>query len=442
MTKTITNLPKVVITPQDQKRGRLPIVLAEAALKYGPIFRYVPLHYNYKGDGYVYMVGPEANRFVLHSHRHHFSNDEGWTPIIGKSLGQGLLNMDDPEHAVHRKMCNPAFSRAYMERYIPLMQRVIAQRTANWHEGAIVDVHEEARQITFDVVGVALAGLDSSIELEQLQSLFYRILHGYQRGRESWAKFTARREQTRHQLSALLLRMIEERRREGKADDVLGMMVHASDDHGESLSDEQILAHINILLVAGHETTTTLSAWALYKLATLPKEHAKILTELDTVLAHHDTISFGVLQEMSHLDRFVREVGRLHPPIINLPRGVLKPFTFEGYHIIPKRRIRLSLAACHRLPHIFSNPKEFDPTRFAPPREEDRQTPYSLVTFGAGARICIGINFAQIEIKLLIAHLLRTFTFHPIKGKQPIGQGHWVARLPKGIHLRVRKRKN
>jgi cytochrome P450 len=220
------------------------------------------------------------------------------------------------------------------------------------------------------------------------------------------------------------------------------MMVHAPDDDGESLTDAQILAHLNILLVAGHETTTTLSAWALYNLATRPEERTKILTELSPVLAHHDSISFSALQEMTHLDRFVREVGRLHPPVINLPRGVIKPFTFGGYHITPKRRIRLSLAACHRLPHLFANPEQFDPTRFAPPREEDKQTPYSLVTFGAGSGICIGINFAQIEIKLLVAHLLRSFTFEPIADKQPISQGHWVARLPHGIHLRVRKRRD
>ena len=52
--------------------------------------------------------------------------------------------------------------------------------------------------------------------------------------------------------------------------DVLGMIVRATDDDGEHLSDEQVLAHVNILLVAGHETTTTLSAWMMYLLATQP----------------------------------------------------------------------------------------------------------------------------------------------------------------------------
>ena len=78
------------------------------------------------------MVGPEANRFVLLSGREHFSHDLGWTPVIGETFGHGLLNMDPPEHTRHRALMNPAFTATFMAAYLPMMQRVIADRTAAW----------------------------------------------------------------------------------------------------------------------------------------------------------------------------------------------------------------------------------------------------------------------------------------------------------------------
>lgn len=457
--KGVADLPRVIITPEDGLAGRLPMVLAEASQKKGPILKYIPTHYKYKGEGFVFMVGPEANRFVLHTHRDCFSHDRGWTPIIGESLGQGLLNMDDPEHAWHRKIWNPAFSRAYMERYVPIMQQVIAERTASWGEDRVVNVHDEAREIAFDVAAIALAGFKSGAEMDRVRELFYTMLHTFNKGKESWSQFKKRRKRAGRELKALLLQLINERRRQpaspftavdaaqgasgmGGASaegDVLGMIVHAVGEKG-ALSDEQILSHLNILLVAGHETTTTLSAWSLYLLATQPDQRARVLAEVDRLLGNQPTISFSLTQQMSTLDHFVREVGRLYPPVINVPRGVLQPFDFEGYTITPGRRIRLALAATHRLPHVFANPNDFDPDRFAPPREEDKKTRYSLVTFGAGARICIGINFAQTEVKLLIAQLLRTFDFQPIQEHTPIHGGYWIARVPDGIYLRVKRR--
>ena len=439
--KGVADLPQVTITPQDSQAGRLPIVLAQAAQKHGPILKYIPTHYKYKGDGFIFMVGAEANRFVLHTHRHLFSHDQGWTPIIGESLGKGLLNMDDPQHAWHRKLWNPAFSRAFLERYLPIMERVIAQRIGNWGERGTVNVYEEARQITFEVTAVALAGFQSGHEVEQLRELFYTMLHSFNKRKESWSQFKKRRKRAGRELNARLLSLIEQRRRhKQQAGDVLGMIVHAIDETGQGLSNEQILSHLHILLVAGHETTTTLSAWSLYLLATQPEERQRVLAELDTLLGNNQPVTFATTQDMTILDHFIREVGRLYPPVINLPRGVLQPFEFNGYTITPNRRIRLALAACHRLPHIFANPDHFDPDRFAPPREEDKKTRYSLVTFGAGSRICIGINFAQIEVKLLVAQLLQSYHFQPIPEQQPIHRGYWIARVPGGIQLRVTRR--
>ena len=242
----------------------------------------------------------------------------------------------------------------------------------------------------------------------------------------------------------MLLGLIAERRRQPAeaGRDVVGAIVHARDDRGEALSDEQILAHVNILLVAGHETTTTLAAYTLLKLATLPEWRQRIESELAALRgrgAEEDgEASAEALRAARDLDNFVKETGRLYPPVLNVPRGVLTEFEFGGYTVPAGTPVRLALAAGHLLPDVFAEPERFDPDRFAPPREEDRQ-PYALVTFGGGQRICIGINFAQVEVKALVAHVLGRYDLEAVD-QEIVHAGHWTAILRDGIKLRVRKR--
>jgi cytochrome P450 len=195
------------------------------------------------------------------------------------------------------------------------------------------------------------------------------------------------------------------------------------------------------LLVAGHETTTTLAAWTLYLLATQPEWHARIQQELEALPPDDDgALSLEALRTAKLLDAFIREVGRLYPPVINVPRGVVGEYTFAGYSIPEGTQVRLALAAGHLLPQVFANPEVFDPTRFLPPREEDRKTPYALVTFGGGSRVCIGINVAQVEVKALVAQVLRSYRLEPAGPHPPVHGGHWTAVIPDGIWLRVSPR--
>ncbi|HWQ12972.1 MAG TPA: cytochrome P450 [Roseiflexaceae bacterium] len=441
MTRGIADLPAVPLSGADITSGRLPAKLAQAAMEHGPIFKWVIADGWDRGE-YVFMVGPEANRFVLHSGREHFSHDKGWTPIIGDMFGKGLLNMDDPEHARHRRLWNPAFTSAAMEAYLPILGRIIAERTAAWPQREWVDVYAEAREITFDAAAAALAGMPTGPQVDRLRELFYTMLHGFDERAETWQEYEQRWVIAQSELVRALLAVIAERRAApaaGQPRDVVGLIVRARDEDGRALSDEQILAHLNILLVAGHETTTTLSAWTLYMLATQPEHRARIRAELAALLGQErGALPVEAVRQMKTLDNFIKEVGRIYSPVINVPRGVVRDFTFAGYTIPEGTPVRLALAASHLLPHVFADPERFDPDRFAPPREEDRRTPYSLVTFGGGPRICIGISFAQIETKALAAHVLRSFELEPLPGQRLVHEGHWTAAVPGGIRLRAR----
>jgi retinoid hydroxylase len=404
MSKHLSEAPWLPFPPAEVMSNRGPALLAHQAERHGPVLRWTMPHGALAGREFVFLVGPEANRFVLHTHRASFSHEQGWTPYIGPLLGKGLLNMDPPEHTRHRKLWNPAFTNAYMERYLPLIQRVIAQHTARWLEQGEVDLYQAMRELTFHVAASALVGLEHSQRIEQLQKLFYTLLGFRFRARvssfQNYDEHLPKALRAREELSGLLLELIAERRSrpvDQPSGDVLGLILQARDEDGERLDDEQVLGHLDILLLAGHETTSTLSAYVLYLLATLPEHRRRIETELQAILGDSTgPISVGATREMKTLDNFIAETGRLYSPVFTVPRQVVQDVEFADYTLPAGTIVRLALAAGHHLPGVFADPEAFDPDRFAPPREGDRRTPYGLVTFGGGPRLCIGVHFATV----------------------------------------------
>jgi cytochrome P450 len=390
-------IPCVTLPPD--YATRLGSFLAQMYEQHGPIFRSV-----FFGEDVVYLVGPEANRFVLSTDRLKFSHHDGWR-VAANLFGNGILTMDGEEHAQHRHMISPAFTLNQIEQYIGLMQRTIDRRISSWDTE--IDIYEEMRKIAFDVAAEAFAGLQPGDEVDRFRDLFVEIIElgGRVSDKDEYKREVSR---LRAQLNHMLLSKIQERRL-APTDDILGTMVQARDAQGNALTNEQIIAHTNILLVAGHETTTSLSAWLFYLLIQHPDYTAQVKAELSRLLPKNQTPDLATIKQMKLLEYAIDEAERLYPPVPNGPRGAAEDFEFHGYHVPAGKRVFYSIAATHLNPRIFANPERFDPERFAPPREEHKVTPYGLVGFGGGPRICLGINFAQVEMKLIVARVFARY---------------------------------
>ena len=409
-------------------------VMVERYAQHGPIFRTKTM----LGNDLVYLVGPEANRFMLAGNRHKLSHRVGWGQLMGviDVYGDGLLTMDGPRHDEHRRVMNPAFAISYMDRYLPLMHRIIRERTADWVARGEVDIYAEARKITFDVAAEALVGFRTGPEVDQFRELFFALLMlgehvaSEQEYFEGLAMLQA-------ELHRLLLPKIQARRAH-PTDDVLGLLVQARDEDGQALSDAQLIAHTNILLLAGHETSTSLSAWLLYLLVQHPAYLARVLAEQDALIRGSDADPrLEDIKRMKVLEYALSEAERMFPPVAEGPRGVVAPFEFGGYTVPAGVYAMYSIAASHMLPEVFAEPTRFDPDRFAPPREEHKRTPYALVGFGGGPRICIGINFAQVEIKALAAYVLRHYRLEVAPGQQIMQVYRPTGSPLMGIRMRI-----
>lgn len=410
---------------------------AEMYRQHGPIFRRV---LSQSEQEVVILVGPEANRFVQVSGRHLLSHQLGWGEAFGidRLLGRGLLTMDGAEHNYHRKIMNPAFTLGYMERYLPLMQRVIQRRAARWVESPAIDLLTELRKITFDIAAEALTGLVVEAEIDTFRRLFVGLLSD-PGGIESEEDYRAYIEPLQQELHALLVPRIEERRQH-PTDDVFGLLVQARDADGQALSVEQLISHVNILLVAGHETSTSLSTWLFYLLNQHPDYLQRVLAEQAELLTPGVEATLGDIKGMKVLENAMSEAERLYPPVSLGPRGAFEDFEFHGYHVPAKTLVFYSIAGSHMLPDIFANPERFDPDRFAPPREEEKKHPYALVGFGGGPRICIGINFAQVEMKALVSHVLRHYELELASDQEVTPSFEATLRPQNGVIMKVTPR--
>ncbi len=409
--------------------------LADMYERYGPIFKT-----REAANEMVYLVGPEANRFVLLSDRLKFSHYAGWGTRIGVegAFGNGLITMDGAEHADHRRMMNPAFAITYMDRYLPIMDHVIREHIVTWRERGEVDVYEEARKITFDIAAETLMGLRPGIEVDRFRELYVAIM-ALSPVDGDWDGYMTHLNLLTSELSGMLRAKIVARRQQ-PADDLLGILVRARDQHRDPLSDEQLIAHCNTLLIAGHETSTSLSAWLLYLLSEHPAYTQRVLAEQAALGTDEADPPLEAIQRMKVLENALSEAERLYPPVTLGPRGVIESFAFNGYHVPAGTPVFYAIAASHLIPSIFADPTRFDPDRFAPPREEHKRTPYALVGFGGGPRICLGINFAKVEIKALARHVLLRYDVEPLS-RPYVHQFSVASRPTDGIRLRVRERK-
>ncbi|CAN7996056.1 unnamed protein product [Ixodes hexagonus] len=190
----------------------------------------------------------------------------------------------------------------------------------------------------------------------------------------------------------------------------IDILLQQSVDSDAPLTDDDIGEEMDTFMFGGHDTTAMAISWCLYTLGLYPSIQAKLHEELDSVLQKdlENDITMDDLKELKYLDCVLKECQRLYPSVPYIARNVTKEITIGG-HIFPEgTNIGTNIFALHRDPDFFPKPEEFDPDRFLPENSGSRH-PFAFIPFSAGSRNCIGQKFAMMEIKIILAHILRTF---------------------------------
>jgi cytochrome P450 len=366
--------------------------------RYGNIFKTRLL-----GRPAVFMIGSEAAEFVLSSHMDHFSWQDGWPESFKLLLGRSLFLQEGDEHRRNRRLMMPAFHGPALSRYVAMMEHITQAYLSQWEQQQEFVWYDEFKQLTFAIASQIFLGTPPGEDTVRLSRLFTTLTNGL------FGLGMRRAIAARNQLLDHLTAVIQQRQ-QNPTDDALSLLIQAQDEEGNRLSLEEMRAQAMLLLFAGHETTTAMLTWICLELARHPDVLQRAREE-QRQLAAHGALNLEQISKMPYLDQVLNEIERLHPPIAGGFRGVIKPFEFNGFHVPAGWLLQYSILLTHQQANVYPQPDRFDPDRFSPERQEAKQKPFSLIGFGGGPRICLGMAFAKLEMKLVIAHLLRSYAW-------------------------------
>ena len=372
---------------------------------------------------------------------------EGLRPLLGDSV----FLTNGPTWERQRRIIDPAFARGRLDQSLPAMweagQTMLRRLQERVKAGGQVELEELTSHVTADVIFRALFSIP--IEDETAAAVF-RAFRAYQRSQPilnlaaflplpRWmprphGRTTRRAARHIRSLIAGLTRDRLEAIDAGTAPDDLATRILTTSDPetGARLSAEEMVDQVAIFFLAGHETSASALAWALWLCAADPVWQDRIACEAEAL----DGGAAGWSRLIVARDVF-REALRLYPPVPMMVRQTTRPECFRARSIPVGAQVVLSPWHLHRHERLWQRPDAFDPARW---REDAGRASArrAYLPFSTGPRVCPGAGFAMAEGPLLLAMLLRAFVLAPCDPPMPVA--HLTVRSRDGIRVTLRRR--
>lgn len=202
--------------------------------------------------------------------------------------------------------------------------------------------------------------------------------------------------------------MLERRKNSLEPRDLFQELIESTYYDGKPVPDDLLVSMLLFIPWAAHETTVGATSWTLIDLLQNPNYMTLVKKELDDVFGDSQDYTPEKLKQLKTLDWATLESERKHPVAHVIMRGVRDDMEFDGFEVKQGTMIFVAPETAHNIPEVFKDPEKYDPERFSPNRAEG-DSKFSLIGFGGGAHRCAGVNFAKLEIKVLMAKLLRNY---------------------------------
>jgi cytochrome P450 len=337
-----------------------------------------------------------------------FSSRGGWWNLLGAFFPGGLMLRDFGEHRIHRRVLQVAFRASAMSGYGEAIAPIV--------KGSVDSLRGERSFVAYDHVKNTLLNTAASVflgaqlgdESETLNREFVRVMRaagsGFRVSVPATPYFWGTR--ARASLFERVLTWARARRAMGThGHDMLSVLCAASSDEGERLSDEEVAEHILFVLMAAHDTTASALTNLLMLLAMHPHWQERIRDEARALPS--DEVAYAQLGELPLTMSCLRETMRLYPPVRSVPRRTTRETKVGGFQLAKGTPVWILPEWAHRDPAFYTEPDRFDPERFE--RGEHKRHKAAFMPFGAGAHTCLGLAFAELEVKAYCARLLRHY---------------------------------
>ena len=390
--------------------------LENAEAQFPDIFQANSLGFGGASGDVILTSHPHALQQLLTSDRKHFSTPGAMNAILKPLLGDAsVIMIEGDRHKKRRQLVMPSFHgerlKAYGDLIIDITHKVLQTIPA----GQSFLARDITQTISLEVIFQTVFGFregENSGRIKTLLTamadlfrspltssfLFFPSLQKDLGPWSPWGKFVRQRQE----LNQLLYAAIADRRAnpDPTRTDILSMLLEARDEVGEPMTDQELRDELMTLLFAGHETTATVMAWALYWLHYKPDTKTQLLAELDSLDPKADWMQ---MNRLPYLNAVCNETMRIHPvAMLTFPRQVEEEVEMLGYTLKPGTVIMGAMYLTHQREDLYPNHSEFKPDRFL----ERQYSPYEFIPFGGGARRCLGEALAQFEMKLVIATIM------------------------------------
>jgi sterol 14alpha-demethylase len=368
------------------------------------------------GRDMVLLSGPDAHEAFFRAPNEQLSPSEAYKMMV-PVFGKGVAYDNDPKKMFEQlHMLVPALQDRRMRTYGEIIMSEVEQSISEWGDEGVIDFYPYARSLTLFTSSHCLLGHEFRIELTKEFTEVYQAL---ERGIVPLAYINPylpipvfrRRDRARVRLGEMVTGIVQQRLASGhKGEDFLQTLMEACYSDGTPLTAHEITGMLIAAMFSGHHTSAVTMAWTLFELLQHPEVLGDVQAEMHRVFGNDQPITYSALRSANETERAVKEALRLHPPLFMLLRAVLQDFNVAGYHISPGTWCVVSPLIAHLEQVHFADATRFDPKRFAPDREEDKK-PYAYIPFGGGRHVCLGTSFAMLQIKTILAVLLRRYDF-------------------------------
>lgn len=426
-TSTIERLRTILETPRPPGPRGLPL--------FGPIVRYqrdpfaflTDTHEEYGDVAFTRFAGmdayllshPDAIEHVLVKNRKNYPKS-AMSQRLMPLIGRGLLTSDGDLWTEQRKLIAPAFHHRRIQTYAAQMVECSNRRVEEWRSGAVRRVDADMMDLTLDIAVQTLFGAEARNEAAKVGAAFTEASEYFAttlaqpfpmplcvptpRNR---AFLEAR--DTMHAVVRDIIRAKRATPADRRGDDLLSMLIEATDEDGNAMSDEQLRDEVLTLLLAGHETTALTLTYTFDLLSRHPGVREKLEAELDEVLGDRPPTAAD-LPRLVYTGRIIKESMRLYPPGAVLIRQARETDDVAGWRIPAGSMIAMAQWIVHRDPRWFSDPDRFIPERWTEPFEAALPR-FAYFPFGGGPRICVGASFAAMEARLVLATIARRWRY-------------------------------
>jgi cytochrome P450 len=370
------------------------------------------IHVPIPANSFHLLTGRGGARRVLHENSRNYrrSFDHETLKLL---LGESILTTHDEPWRFFRRLAQPAFHRQAVHGFAHDMTATAREHLERLRNTENVDLASEMARLTLAIIAKALLSTDlsgRSAEIERAFETCQRHLYRRAMSPVDLARYVPTPgslafRRGKGALDSIVRGVIEERRRMPaslRPHDLLSDML----EDPRSLSDSEIRDQLLTLLIAGYETTALSMFWTLYHLARNPDAQRWVRAEANAVLGSREP-GLADLGALPRSRAAIEEAMRLSPPVWALGREAVEDDVIDGCLVPAGSTVVISTYALHRRPDYWERPDEFVPERFVD--EDAERDPDQYLPFGAGARRCVGSEFAMLELRLVLPMVLSAF---------------------------------